>query len=264
MVVSDAGFGRNRERYAVGRMLVSAVTMKRTLEVLHEQVKRNQSEYVCVSNVRTTMLAQKDDDFCRIQNKSLLTVPDGMPLVWIAKVAGVGCVERITGYSLMAHVFASSVQNGYSHYFLGDTEATLVRLNAIVQDRYSGIDVRGSFSPPFRNLTDLELLDIADQINRVKPSFVWVALGAPKQERFMAQLVERLHGPIMIGVGAAFRSMVGEYPCAPPWAQACGLEGVFWRFRKNPVREGWWYCRHIPPVVWFLGAAVRQRIRGAP
>ena len=237
---------KEAQRYAIGKVRISAVTMDKTLRLLDQQVQKRQSAYVCVSNVRTTLLSQKDESYCQIQNDSFLSVPDGMPLVWFARLAGVTGVERTTGADLMIRILEDSDRNGYSHYFLGDTELTLRRMLRTIRDRYPRITVKGSFSPPFRELTDNNLNDIGEKINHLNPSFVWVGLGAPKQERIMARLVSQLDSSVLVGVGAAFRFFVGEYKHPPRVVQICGLEGLYWRFgKKSPVWLIWWYCNSL-------------------
>ena len=126
-------------RYAIGKVRISAVTMGETLRLLDQQVQKRQSAYVCVSNMKTTLLSQKDESYCQIQNDSFLSVPDGMPLVWFARLAGVTGVERTTGPDLMIRVLEDSHINGHSHYFLGDTELTLEKMLRIIGDRYPGM-----------------------------------------------------------------------------------------------------------------------------
>lgn len=255
--------GIKASRYAVGKVRISDVTMPNILRLLDEQVQKKQPAYVCVSNVRTTVLSQKDESFCRIQNESLLSVPDGMPLVWFGRLAGLRDVKRIVGAELMTEVLRESVGKGYSHYFLGDTEETLAKMTRMLRDRWPGVVIMGMLSPPFRDMSDAELDEIANEINLLHPSFVWVALGAPKQERFMVRLVHRLDLSILVGVGAAFRALLGEYWRPPRLIQLCGLEGICWKFMKNPWFEAKWYCRHIPWVAWFFLSALYARIRGS-
>lgn len=230
-------------RYAIGKVRISAVTMDDALRMIEEQVRKGQADYVCVANLRTTILSQKESPFCRIQNDSFITVPDGMPLVWFARLAGVKNVKRVTGPDLMMRVLELSVEKGYSHYFLGDTENTLTEMTQIISNRYPEIEIKGIFSPPFRLLTDREYETIATEINRLKATFVWLALRAPKQERFMVKLLPLLEKSILIGVGAAFRFLTGEYRHPSRIIQMFGLEGLCWRFGKKRLAELiWWYC----------------------
>jgi len=250
-------------RFAIGKVRISAVTMTETLRLIDERINLGRSAYICVANVRTTVLSQTDKPYCEIQNGSFLTVPDGMPLVWFAKLAKVKNVERVVGADLMTKMLELSKEKGYSHYFLGDTESTLAKMTQIIANRYPGTIIKASFSPPFRELTDGEISNIAQEINCLKPTFVWIALGAPKQERFMARIVGQLDKSILLGVGAAFRFVIGEYKHPPKLLQMCGLEGFCWRFLSNPIGEACWYCYHIPVFGYFLLTAMIKRIKGA-
>jgi N-acetylglucosaminyldiphosphoundecaprenol N-acetyl-beta-D-mannosaminyltransferase len=247
-------------RYSIAKVRISAVTMGDALKLIEEQTIKKEPAHVCIANVRVVVLCQKDDDLCRIENVSFLTLPDGMPLVWFAKLAGVKGVERVTGVDLMTKIFALSAEKSYSHYFVGDTDITLKRMTEIIHYRYEGIDIKGTFSPPFRDLADAEVGNIAKEINRLKPSFVWVAMRAPKQEKLMARLIPRLERSILIGVGAAFRFMIGEYKHPSKFVQVCGLEGLCWRFLSNPIKEARWYCYHVPVFGCYLLIALLRRI----
>jgi len=248
------------KRYYIGKVGISAVTMDDAIRLLENQARLGTSTYVCVANIRVVVICQKDEELCRIQNNSFLTLPDGMPLVWFARLEGIDYVERVTGPDIMTEVLQLSDSKGYTHYLLGDTEETLAKIKTVVRDRFRGVKIVGALSTPFRPLIETDISSIADEINQLRPTFVWIALGAPKQERVMAKLFPRVDGSILIGVGAAFRFLLGEYKHPPKLFQLCGLEGVFWRFRKNPLREAWWYCRHIPWVGYFLLLALCMRI----
>lgn len=248
-------------RYCVGKLGVSATAMEQVLELLDEQIRLRKPAYVCAANLEAAALAQRDPAFCEIENRSLLTVPDGMPLVWCARIQGQSGVRRVTGPDLLIEVLKESVRRGYTHYFYGDTPETLARLESVVHDRFPGVAIKGMHSPPFRELSDLELGQAVAEINRLSPSFVWVGLGCPKQEKWMAQVFPRVEASILVGVGAAFRFLVGEYRHPPRVLQACGLEGVFWRAWRYPVMGVKWYSRHVPICVWFLLDAMKRRMR---
>lgn len=249
-------------RYFIGRVGISAVDMDQTLIALDKHVRAGAGAYVCVANVRTVVLSQKDGDFCSIQNQSLLTIPDGMPLVWAARVAGLRQVQRVTGPDLMLKILSLSVDRGYSHYFYGDTEQTLGEMQRAIVGRFPGVDIRGWVSPPFGPSTDGQMQQAVETINKVRPTFVWVALGAPKQERWMAKIANQLDHSILMGVGAAFRFVIGQYKHPPAIIQKLGLEGLCWRFLQNPGREAWWYCKHVPAYGTLLAKVLAARLRG--
>jgi len=169
-----------------------------------------------------------------------------MPLIWYARMMGERTIQRVTGPDLMIRLLELSKERGYSHYFYGDTDETLLTIRRTIEDRYPGAAVLGMHSPPFRPPTDAEIDETVAQINELRPTFVWVGLGCPKQERWMGRVFPRIESSILIGVGAAFRFLIGEYRHPPRIIQMCGLEGIFWRALHRPVYVAKWYARHVP------------------
>jgi|SRR5208283_156161 len=249
-------------RFHIGQVGISEVSLGDVLAAIDDRVRDRKPAYICVANVRTTVLSQKDAGFCAIQNSSFLTIPDGMPLVWFARLAGYGRVERVTGPDLMSTLLEMSGAKGYRHYFYGDNEETLKKMLGVVRMKYPQAAVAGVFSPPFRELSTDEIAQSAKTINELKPTFVWIALGAPKQERLIAEMMHYIDEAIIVGVGAAFRFMIGEYRHPHPMVQKMGLEGVYWRFAKNPLREAKWYLHHIPAFGLLMMRMLIKRIAG--
>ena len=254
---------RERElprRCYVGKVGISVTTMAQSLQLLDERVQERLPAYVCVANVQATVLSQRDPDFCRIQNDSFLTIPDGMPLIWYARMSGEQTIARVTGPDLMIEILTMSSRCGYSHYFYGDTQETLWEMKRVIADRFPGAAIVGMESPPFRSLSDKELDETVRNINRLRPSFVWVALGCPKQERWIARVFPHIQSGILVGVGAAFRFLIGEYRHPSRALQRCGLEGIFWRGLKRPVYVAKWYAYHIPAFGFLLAKELAKRL----
>jgi N-acetylglucosaminyldiphosphoundecaprenol N-acetyl-beta-D-mannosaminyltransferase len=247
-------------RYYIGAMGVSVTTMAQALRLLERQVRKKRPAYVCAANLEATMMAQRDARFRGIQNHSFLTVPDGMPLVWYARILGIRGVARVTGPDLLLEVLKISAQHGFSHYFYGDTCDTLAALKKVVADRFPGALVKGVHSPPFRELDDEEISTTVAEINRLHPSFVWVGLGCPKQEQWMARVLPHIQSAILVGVGAAFRFVIGQYRHPPRVLQSCGLEGVFWRVPHGPGGAVRWYGRHMPACGLLMLKALAKRV----
>jgi N-acetylglucosaminyldiphosphoundecaprenol N-acetyl-beta-D-mannosaminyltransferase len=157
-------------------------------------------------------------------------------MVWAGRRAGAG-ISRVYGPDLMDAVLHKAVEAGWSSYFLGGSEDVLTKLVATLGARYPGLAVAGHESPPFRPLSEEEDAAIVDRINAAAPDIVWVGLGTPKQERFMASHREQLHAPILVGVGAAFDLVAGTLPQAPQWMQRNGLE---WAFRLGAEPRRLW------------------------
>jgi N-acetylglucosaminyldiphosphoundecaprenol N-acetyl-beta-D-mannosaminyltransferase len=247
-------------RFYIGKMGISVVTLPEAMHLLDQRVRCRQPAYVCAANVEATVLSQGDPQFCRIQNESFLTLPDSMPLTWCAKVGGQRDIQRVSGPDLMIEVLKVSAQRGYTHYFYGDTEETLQRMRQVVRTRFPGLQILGMHAPPFRPLTDEEEQTVLDDMNRLSPSFIWVALGCPKQERWVGRIFPRIRSSIVFPVGAAFRFLVGEYRHAPRLLQVCGLEGIYWRGFTHPILSARWYSHHIPAFSSLLIGGLARRL----
>ncbi|MFD0047942.1 WecB/TagA/CpsF family glycosyltransferase [Actinomycetes bacterium NPDC127524] len=218
---------------------IAAINMQWLLDYFKTNINtktgnRISGDYICVSNVHTTVMSYEDSSYCKVQNGGLMAIPDGGPLSTVGRKRGFESMERITGPSLMEEVFKISVENGYRHYFYGSTEQALEKLCKKLSHEYSSIEIAGSYSPPFRPLTSEEDMEIIKKINDSNPDFVWVGLGAPKQEIWMAEHQGKVNG-IMLGVGAGFDYYVGNIKRAPQWMQKNNLEW-FYRLCQDPMR----------------------------
>lgn len=213
---------------------VAAIDMEWLVDYLKTHVRELSGDYICVSNVHTTVTAYEEEDYCRIQNGGLMAIPDGGPLSSIGRKRGHEKMARTTGPSLMGEIFAISAQQGYRHYFYGSTGETLERLRTALEKAYPGIDIAGMYSPPFRALTEDEDAAVVRQINEARPDFIWVGLGAPKQERWMAEHQGKVNG-LMLGVGAGFDYFAGNISRAPEWMQKNNLEWLY-RLAQDPKR----------------------------
>jgi len=214
---------------------ISAINMAMALETIERWIIEQSPHYVCVTPVHSVMDCQRDLELRRIQNASGLSTPDGMPLVWLSRLKGFRHVERVYGPDLMLALCERSAAKGYRHFFYGGAEGVPEQLASVLQKRFPGLQVAGFFSPPFRPLAPEEDEQIVQIINKAAPDVVWVGLGSPKQERWMAEHVGRLTAPVLIGVGAAFDFLTGRKPQAPRWMQRAGLEWLF-RLLTEPRR----------------------------
>ncbi len=213
---------------------IAAINMEWLVSYLEKNISEIKGDYICVSNVHTTVTSHEDATYCAIQNGGLMAIPDGGPLSTVGQKRGYKNMERTTGPSLMGEIFKISVKNGYRHYFYGSTEETLRLLNQNLMSNYPGIQIVGMYSPPFRPMTKEEDKAITISINDAKPDFVWVGLGAPKQEMWMAAHQGRIDG-LMLGVGAGFDYYAEKIKRAPIWMQKHNLEWVY-RLVQDPKR----------------------------
>ena len=189
---------------------------------------------MCVSNVHTTVTAYENEDYRKIQNGGIMAIPDGGPLASLGRNRGFSKMQRVAGPSYLEKVLEISADKKYRHFFYGSTEETLEKLRAELLKRYPGIEISGMISPPFRNLTADEDREMVERINASHSDFVWVGLGAPKQECWMAEHQGRIEG-FMVGVGAGFDYLAGNIKRAPEWMQKHNLEW-FYRLVQDPKR----------------------------
>ena len=213
---------------------IAAINMDWLLDFTQKNIENLSGDYMCVSNVHTTVTAYEDQEYRAVQNGGIMAIPDGGPLSSIGRKRGYTDMERTTGPSYMGEILKISVKKGYRHYFYGSTDKTLDKLKTVLYKDYPGLDIVGMYSPPFRALTEEEDQEITDKINDCDADFIWVGLGAPKQEIWMARHQGKING-FMIGVGAAFDYFTGNIKRAPRWMQKCNLEWLY-RLMQDPKR----------------------------
>ena len=227
---------------------IAAIDMEWLVDYLNRNVKNLSGDYICVSNVHTTVTAYEDQEYCKVQNGGIMAIPDGGPLSSVGQKRGFKNMKRTTGPSLMGEIFKISAAEGYRHYFYGSTDETLEKLYSVLTESYPGIQIAGMYSPPFRPMTENEDKEIVARINETKPDFVWVGLGAPKQEKWMAAHQGRVSG-LMIGVGAGFDYHAGNIERAPEWMQKSNLEWVY-RLLQDPRRLFGRYWHTNTKFIW--------------
>ena len=213
---------------------ISVTNMEETLSYIFENLVQLSGDYICVSNVHTTVMSFQNESYRVIQNSGAMALPDGKPLSIVSKMRGYHQAQRVPGPDLMPEVLRLSVSGGQRHFFYGSSEHTLTKLREVLETTYPGLQIAGMYAPPFRPLTEEEDQKVIEMINESHPDFVWVALGAPKQENWMYQHRGKVEG-LMIGVGAAFDFFAGTVKRAPQWMQEFCLEWLF-RISQDPKR----------------------------
>lgn len=240
-------------RYPVLEVGVDAVTPEEAVAQILRWAQAGQGRYVCVANVHMVMEAHDAPDFRAVVNGADLVVPDGMPLVWMLRGQGVRGQPRVYGPALTLALCAAAAREGVPVGFYGSTPATLEALVARLRAHFPGLRVAYAYSPPFRPLTVEEEAAVRAEIRRAGVRLLFVGLGCPRQERWMAR--QRAHLPVvMVGVGAAFDFLAGRKPQAPRWMQQMGLEWLF-RLLTEPRRLWRRYLYHNPR---FVVLALRQ------
>ena len=245
------------ERVDVLGVHLTPGSITKAVERIGAWIAADAREYVCVADVHVVINGKGDDDFRRILNESGMTTTDGMPLVWCARRAGFDDAERVYGPDLILAVSEKAAEMGWTSYFYGAAEGVPQKLAAVMETRYPGFQTAGAMSPPFRALSEEEDDAIVAEINASGANIVWVGLGAPKQERWMAEHRDRLDAQVLLGVGAAFDFHTGSTRQAPKWMQRNGLEWLF-RLSTEPRRLWRRYFHSIPT---FLFGIARRRPR---
>jgi N-acetylglucosaminyldiphosphoundecaprenol N-acetyl-beta-D-mannosaminyltransferase len=234
---------------------ISAINRSDAVDAVEGWIDAGTRKYVCVANVHSVMEAYRSPELRRVMNGSGLTTPDGMPLVWLLRSAGHEGVSRVYGPDLLLDVCERSAVTGWNHFFLGGADGVADEMVRRLRARFPDLRVAGTLSPPFRALTAVEDEELVGAVNRAGPDIVWVGLGAPKQELWMAEHRDRLEAPVLIGVGAAFDFHAGAVKQAPAFLQRAGLEWAF-RLVKEPRRLWRRYLLYNP---WFVALVAVRR-----
>lgn len=227
--------------------------MKDTVEILgirvnledHNSAIKKAEEHIkngCPTSFITLMSsnnlvnAQRDSFFEEISNKTYLSLPDGIPLVWVARLRGAKNIRSNTrGTDFMYNFFKNTFQKEYRHFFYGGKEGVAEQLKDVFESKFPGVKIAGTYCPPFRKLTYEEDKEVCEMINASRADIVWVGLSTPKQEYWMYEHKDKLNVSLMIGVGAAFDFHTGNAKEAPKWMQSNGLEWIF-RLLAEPRR----------------------------
>lgn len=227
-----------------------------TLEIVSQWAAQDQGRMVCLCNSHSLVSAQRDPGFRHVLARADLRLPDGAPVAWRLRQMGHPRQARISGPDLMERYLALAAQRQEPLYLYGATEATLARLRERLQARWPQLRIAGSCSPPFREQTPQEEADAAARIRDSGARTVWVALGCPRQERWMARMRARIPA-VLLGVGAAFDFLSGTVRRAPPWMQRAGLEWLH-RAGQEPMRLG---SRYLVTQPLFVAGVLHEMLR---
>ena len=238
---------------------VALTNYDEAMDVMDGMIAHRERGYLCAVPVHGVMVAQHDPELLRaLHGPNVLNVPDGRPLVWALNLLGEDLPDRVYGPELTDRYCARAAQRGRRVWLYGGHDAqALDQLAAALRRRHPGIDIAGQWSPPHRPLTETEEQEVAARINADRPDIVWVGIGVPKQEKWMARMRPLLDAPVLVGVGAAFDFLAGRKRQAPPWMQRRGLEWLF-RLSQEPRRLLVRYLRYNPA---FVAAFARQYLR---
>jgi len=237
---------------------ITAATRASAMKGLLAGIGRGEGGYVCFVNAHLAVAGREDTHVRAALNGSLMSLPDGRPVYATGRLLGIEPLEAVPGPDFMAAVLARREPPALRHYFLGGRPEVLERLVEVIGERYPGTVVAGTYSPPFRPLTDAEWGDALARIRTARPDVVWVGLGAPKQELFMSTHAAALAPAVLLGVGAAFDFLAGTQPRAPAWMRRAGLEWCF-RLASEPRRL---WRRYAYTNTMFLAYLARDALGG--
>jgi N-acetylglucosaminyldiphosphoundecaprenol N-acetyl-beta-D-mannosaminyltransferase len=228
---------------------ISAIDMDDAVRLSDVLLQSKRPGYICVTGVHGIIEAQADPQFRRILNNSFVTTPDGMPTVWVGRLQGHRSMCRVYGPDFMIELCRVSVARGYRHFLYGGKEGIAERLAAKLVELVPGVEVVGTFTPPFRPLRAEEETELIARVREAQPDVLWVGLSTPKQERFMAEYLGRLDATLMVGVGAGFDIHIGAIRDAPGWIKNAGLQWLH-RLIQEPRRLWKRYLLNNPRFAW--------------
>lgn len=244
---------------------VHSVNIPLVLSKIYELINKSQKGYITVTGVHGIMECQRSLKVKAAHNHSFLTVPDGMPLVYIGKFFGYSKIARCYGPDLMMAVMEASVAKRYTHFFYGGKDGIAQKLKHMMKSKFPGIKIVGTYTPPYRPLSEEEKKELVEKVHQLGPNIIWVGLSTPKQEIFMQEYLPLLDTNLMIGVGAAFDFHTGQIKTAPTWLQKMALEWLY-RLIQEPSRLWKRYMLNNPLFLWKFALQVlkikKYEIRG--
>jgi N-acetylglucosaminyldiphosphoundecaprenol N-acetyl-beta-D-mannosaminyltransferase len=229
---------------------INALNLPLTLAQIKLWITKHESNYICVSPAHSIMEVHDDRSLLPIFNQSGLTTPDGMAIVWIMRLKGFKEVDRVYGPDLLLATCEFGIKEGWKHFFYGGAPGVVNDLTTNLSLRFPGLQIVGTYTPPFRPLTAEEDEEVSTIINQSHADIVWVGISTPKQERWMSSHNGKVIPPVLIGIGAAFDFIAGRKHQAPHWIQRSGFEWLY-RLWTEPKRL-WPRYRKYPRFVFLV------------
>lgn len=234
---------------------VSAIDLPSAVNLAARWIDAAEPGYICLTGVHGIMEARADEAFKLILNRAAINLPDGMPMTWVGRLQGFRHIDRVFGPDFMDALCRLSVQRGYRNFLYGGQPGVAELLRHNLEQKFPGLQISGTYTPPFSSLTPDEEREIIARVRQAKPHILWVGLSTPKQERFMAQYLHRLQMPLMVGVGAAFDYHTGRIRDCSPWVKRAGLQWAH-RAMQDPGRLWKRYLRNNPAFLWHIAAQI--------
>ncbi len=231
---------------------ICVINLERATGLIHAALEERSRGYICTTSVHGVIEAQDDPAFLETLKGALLCTPDGMPLVWAVRfLHGKHAIDRVYGPDLMWEIFRTTENLPVRHFLYGGGAGVVEALAERLRAHFPGTTIAGTCTPPFRPLDPAEESGLQDLLDSTRPDILWVGLGTPRQETFMAKHFAKGPATLMIGVGAAFDFHAGLIQQAPLWMQRNGLEW-FYRLTREPARLGPRYHRIVPRFLYLI------------
>ncbi len=240
----------NIEKIKIIGVDISVVNFETAQRYLFDNFEKARGNYICAANVHTAVIAHENYEYRKIQNSSFMTLPDGKPLSVVGKKRGKNSMERVTGPDFLEEILRKTENSEMKHYFYGTTQENLDSFVSVVKQTYPNLKIVGVEPSVFRPLSEQEEDELLERIDGSEADFVWIALGAPRQEIFCNKLSGRSNA-VWVAVGGALNVISGVIPRAPQWMQDYGLEW-FYRFLKEPKRLFKRYFVTNSKFLWYL------------
>jgi N-acetylglucosaminyldiphosphoundecaprenol N-acetyl-beta-D-mannosaminyltransferase len=234
---------------------VSAINLDLAVDLASRWIEAGDPGYVCLTGVHGVTEARADSAFRLILNRAAINAPDGMPMTWVGRLQGFRYMDRVFGPDFMTALCRLSAERGYRNFLYGGQPGVAELLRDNLQAKFPGLQVTGTYTPPFSSLTPEQEREVIAHVRESKPHIVWVGLGTPKQERFMAQYVHRLEVPLLVGVGAAFDYHTGRIRDCSAWVKRAGLQWAH-RAMQDPRRLWIRYLRNNPAFLWDIATQI--------
>lgn len=250
--------------YRVAKAPILVTSQEDAANRVKELIRKGEKGYICISTIRTVVVANNESKYLEVMENSLFNTPDGTPLVWCGRAWGIRQAQRACGPHLFDDLLEDKDPN-LKHFLLGDTEETELKLKEKCENEY-GTQIVGMYSPPFAPIEEYDIPAIAKMINESGANIVWTSLRAPKQDYLNAMLAPYVNdGVVLIGVGAAFRYKIGELKSPDGFLQKIGLAGLlFKRKDSKPINEITWYIKHAWYLLKYLVSITLKRLIGKP
>jgi N-acetylglucosaminyldiphosphoundecaprenol N-acetyl-beta-D-mannosaminyltransferase len=231
---------------------VDPLDIESAIARVKNELEGHRNGYVCLIGVHGIMEALRDPGVAQIYAGACMMVPDGTPTVWVGRWQGFHGMQRVAGPDLMLEVFRRKEFANYTHFLYGGKHGVAAELRKRLTRQFPWVQIVGTYTPPFRDLTPQEENSLVGELHKLKPAMIWVGISTPKQERLMMRLFPKLDSTLLFGVGAAFDFHTGRIKDSPQWVKHAGLQWLH-RLIQEPRRLFWRYLRNNSAFLWHIG-----------